>query len=57
MGCYYHYCPWQEARPSMTVTDIEMRMKKRQQEEIRRDYIQQKCYEIVKIWECEWWRL
>ena len=23
MGCYYHYCPCQEARPSLTETDIE----------------------------------
>ena len=24
---------------------------------MRRDYIQQKCYENVEMWECEWWRL
>ena len=24
---------------------------------MRRDYIQQKCYEIAQMWECEWWRL
>ena len=32
-------------------------MKKRQQDEMRRDYIQQKGYEIVEVWECEWWSL
>ena len=47
----------QEARPSLTDTDIERGVKKRQQDEMRRDYIQQKCYEIVKMWECEWWSL
>ena len=57
MGCYYHYCPCQEARPSLTATNIEREIKKRQQNEMRRDYIQQKCYEIVEMWECEWWRL
>ena len=28
MGCYYHYCPCQEAHPSLTVTDIERGVKK-----------------------------
>ena len=32
-------------------------MKKRQQDEMRRDYIQQKGYQIVEMWECEWWSL
>ena len=30
-------------------------MKKRQQDEMRRDCIQQKVYQIVEKWECEWW--
>ena len=57
MGCYYHYCSCQDARPSLTDTDIERGVKKRQQDEMRRDYIQQKGYEIVEMWECEWWSL
>ena len=57
MGCYYRYCPCQEARPSLTDADIEKRVKKRQQDEMRRDYIQQKGYQIVEMWECEWWSL
>ena len=57
MGCYYHYCPCQEARPSLTDTDIERGVKKRQQDEMRRDYIQQKGHQIVEMWECEWWSL
>ena len=32
MGCYYHYCPCQEARTSLTDTDIERGLKKQQQE-------------------------
>ena len=54
MGCYYHNCPCQEARPSLTDTDTERGVKKRQQDEMRRDYIQQKGYQIVEMWECEW---
>ena len=57
MGCYYHYCPCQEERPSLTDTDIERGVKNRQQDEMRRDYIQQKGYEIIEMWECEWWSL
>ena len=54
MGCY-QYCPCQEARPSLTATDIERGVKKRQQDDMRRDYIQHKGYQIVEMWECEWW--
>ena len=57
MGCYYHYCPCQEARPCLTDTDIEKRMKKLEQDEMRRVYIQQKGYQIVEMWECDWWSL
>ena len=57
MGCYYHYCPCQEAHPSLTDTDNEKGIKKRQQDEMRRDYIQQNGYQIVEMWECERWSL
>ena len=32
-------------------------MKKRQEDEMRRDYIQEKGYQIVEMWECKWWSL
>ena len=57
MGCYYNYCPCQEARPSLTDTDIEGRVKKRQQDQMCRDHIQQTAHQIVEVWECEWWSL
>ena len=57
IGCYYHYCPCQEARPSRAETDTERGIKKRKQDEMRRDYIQQKGYQIVEMWECDWWGL
>ena len=53
--CYYHYCPCQEARPSLTDTVIGRGVKKRQQDEMRRNYIQPKDYKIVEMWDCEWW--
>ena len=55
MGCYYHYCPCQEARPSLTDTDIEKGVEKRQQDEMRMHYIQQNRYQIVEMRKCEWW--
>ena len=57
IGCYFHYCPCQEACPSLTDTKIERGVKKRQQDEMRRDYIQRKSYQIVETWEYEWWSL
>ena len=48
-------CPRQEARPSLT--DTERGVKKRHQDEMRRDYIQQKGYRIVEMRKCEWWSL
>ena len=57
MGCYYHYCPCQEASPSLTDTDSESGVKKGQQDEMLRDYIQQKVHQIAEMWECEWWSL
>ena len=57
MGWYYHYCPCQEARPSLTDADIQRGMKKRQQDGMRGDYIQEKGYQIVEMWKCEWWSL
>ena len=42
MGCYSHYFPCQEARLFLTDINIERGVKKRQQDEIRTDYIQQK---------------
>ena len=57
MGWCYHYCPCQKACSSLTDTDIGRGMKKRQQDEMRRDYKQQKGYQIVEKWECEWWSL
>ena len=44
MGCYFHYCPCQESRPSLNVNEIMRGIKKREQDQMRKDYIQQKGY-------------
>ena len=40
MGCFYHLCPCQEVRPSLTEEDIKHAGRKRQLDEFRRSYIQ-----------------
>ena len=32
-------------------------IKKREQDQMRKEYIQKKGYKIVEKWECEWWSL
>ena len=52
MGCFFHYCPCQEARPSLTNNKIMRGTKKREQDEMRKEYIQKKRYKILEMWEC-----
>ena len=37
MGCFFHYCPCQEARPSLTDDEIMRGIKKREQDQMRID--------------------
>ena len=57
MGCYLHYSPCQEARPSLTDSEIMRGIKKREQDQMRKEYIQQKGYKNFEKWECNWWEL
>ena len=57
MGCFYHFCPCQELRRSLTDDDIHHGSKKRVLDALRRHYIQEKGYKVIEIWECKWWRL
>ena len=56
MGCYYHFCPCQETRPSLSDEDIERGSKRREMDDLRREYIRVKGYKIEEMWECEWWQ-
>ena len=38
IGCFYHYCPCQEARSSLTEEDIERSNKKRGIDKMRKQY-------------------
>ena len=55
MGCYYHFCSCQEARPSLTDQYIEQANKKREMDDMRREYIKEKRSKVEEMWECEWW--
>ena len=57
MGCYYHFCSCQEARPSLTDQDIERGNKKREMDDMRRKNIKEKGYKIEEMWECDWWEI
>ena len=57
MGCFYHFCPCQELRPSLTEEDIQRGSKKRELDALRRHYIQEKGFKVREMWECECWRL
>ena len=39
MACFYHFCPCQELRPSLTEEDIKRGSEKRELEELRPGYI------------------
>ena len=55
MGCYYHFCSCQEARPCLTDQDIERSNKKREMDDMGREYIKDKGRKVEEMWECEWW--
>ena len=57
MGCFYHYCPCQEARPSLTEEVIECGNKKKERDQMRKQYNKEKRYNDDEMWECEWWNL
>ena len=56
MGCFYHFCHCQELHPSLTEEDIKRGRRKRELDELRRGYIQEKGFTVIEMWDCEWWR-
>ena len=57
MGCFYHFCPCQELRPSLTEEDVKRGSRRRELDELRQSYIQENGFTVFEMWECEWWRL
>ena len=56
MGFFYHFCPCQELRPSLTEEDIKRGSRKRELDELRQGCIQEKGFDVIEMRECEWWR-
>ena len=57
MGWFYQFCPCQVLHLSLTEEDIKCSSKKRELDELRRRYVQEKGFTVLKMWECKWWRL
>ena len=57
MGCFYRFCPCQELRPSLTEEVIKRGSRKRELDELRQVYVQEKGFTVIEMWECEGWRL
>ena len=57
MGCFNHFCPCQEARPTLNEEHIKREKKEKEIDEIRKQYTEEKLYTVIEMWECEWWKL
>ena len=55
MGCYFHFCAIQEARATLSEKETQRRLKKREYDELGRDFLRKKGYKVVEIWECNSW--
>ena len=55
--CFCHYCSCQEARAALTEEDNQRGTKKKEKDELRKQYIDGKSYTIVELLECEWRKL
>ena len=55
MGCYFHFCPCQESRASLSEEEMRRGIRKREHDQLRRDYLRNKGYNIVDVCECNWW--
>ena len=49
-----NFCPCQELRPSLTEEDIKHGSRKRELDELRRGYIQERVFTVIEMWDCEW---
>ena len=57
MGCYHHFCPCREARPPLLEEEIHRGIKKREIDELRKQYIQEQGYSVIEMYECDWCKM
>ena len=48
MGCYFHFCPCQEAKASLSEEGTQRGIRKREHYELRRDYLKVKDIRLLK---------
>ena len=53
MGCFYHFCPCQNLRPSLTEKDIQRGSRKIELDALRRHFIQEKGFKVIEMWQYE----
>ena len=49
LGCFCHFCPCQELRPSLTEKDFQRGSKKRDLDALRRHYIQERGFKVFEM--------
>ena len=54
LGYFYSYCRCQEARPSPTEDDNKRGNRKKEIDQIRKQYIREKEHNVVEMWEDDW---
>ena len=54
MVSYYHFCLCLETRLFLSEQAIERGNKKQEMDEMRREYIKERGYNIQEMWECAW---
>ena len=57
MGCFHKFCAWQDVRHYVFEEDICFSSKKRELDALRRHRIQEGVFNVIEMWDCEWWRL
>ena len=57
MGCYYQYCPFQESRPFLIEDEIWQGIRKRELDELRKQYIQEEGYNVIEMCELDYWKI
>ena len=55
-SCCYHYCPFEDAPPSLTEAEKKRGFKKRELDELRKQYIQEKGGNVTEMYKCDWWK-
>ena len=57
MGCFFLRSFCEEARSALFREDFQIGIRKREINEMRKQYIEEKGCNAVEMWECEWWKL